>query len=111
MRTRQVHQHAVAAGDFNGDGIADLTVVNTSSTPGNETASTYLSVVGILVGNGDGTFQAPTTHSVGSGPIAIAVGEFNNDGRADLVVANTGSGDVSILLGIATRIRGRLPPR
>jgi hypothetical protein len=102
---------SVAVADFNGDGIADLIVANTSSTPGNETPATYLSTVGVLIGNGDGTFQAPTTHNVGSGPIAIAVGEFNNDGRADLVVANSGSGDVSILLGIASRIRGRLPPR
>jgi hypothetical protein len=103
--------HSLAVGDFNGDGIPDLTVANTSSTPGNETPATYLSIVGVLLGNGDGTFQAPVNHSVGIGPISVAVGEFNNDGRTDLAVANSSSGDVSVLLATLTRIRGRLPPR
>jgi hypothetical protein len=102
--------HSVAVGDFNGDGIADLTVANTSSTPGNETPATFLSIVGILLGKGDGSFQAPTNHAVGSGPTSVAVGEFNNDARADLAVVNSASGDVSVLLATATR-RGRLPPR
>jgi hypothetical protein len=43
---------------------------------------------------------------VGTGPIALAVGEFNNDGRSDLAVVNSVSNNVSILL--ATRVRGRI---
>src|SRR4051794_40035760 len=43
-------------------------------------------------------FGAPSTYSVGTTPVDPAVGDFNGDGAADLVVANHGSGDVSILL-------------
>ena len=39
---------------------------------------------------------------VGSSPQSVAVGEFNGDGRQDLVIANTGSGTVSVLLGNGT---------
>ena len=37
--------------------------------------------------------------SVGSWPVAIVAGDFNGDGRTDLAVANSGSNDVSVLLG------------
>jgi hypothetical protein len=44
--------------------------------------------VNILLGNGDGTFQAPLIFFAGFGPIAVAVGDFNGDGKQDLVTAN-----------------------
>ena len=44
-------------------------------------------------------FAAPTRYLVGMSPTAIAVGDFNGDGKIDIAVANNGSGDVSILLG------------
>ena len=44
-------------------------------------------------------FGAPTTYSVGTLPIAIVVGDFNGDSKQDIAVANSGSNDVSILLG------------
>ena len=53
----------------------------------------------MLLGNGDGTFQSPTTYSTGNGPVAVATGDFNADNRVDLVVANSVSGSVSVLLG------------
>jgi FG-GAP-like repeat len=55
--------------------------------------------VSVLLGRGDGTFQAPLTLPVGSGPFSLAAGDFNHDGHLDLVAANSGSHDVSILLG------------
>jgi hypothetical protein len=45
-------------------------------------------------------------HSVGDHPIAVAVGEFNGDGRADLVVANKSSHDVRVLLGMVDVCEG-----
>jgi hypothetical protein len=39
------------------------------------------------------------TYSVGSSPRFVVVGDFNNDTRLDIVVANGGSNDVSVLLG------------
>jgi hypothetical protein len=80
----------IVAGDFNGDGRLDLAVANYNT-----------GTVSILIGNGDGTFRAPVDYSLGAytNPEAIAVGDFNGDGRLDLAVADEGSGTVSILLG------------
>ena len=78
-------------GDLNGDGKPDLTVAGGSN-------------VGILLGNGDGTF-APVYYAVASGaPTSVAVGDFNGDGRADLAFtyfpsANSAANFVNILLG------------
>src|SRR6266566_370531 len=38
------------------------------------------------------------TYAVGTAPVAIAIGDFNGDGKPDLAVANSGSNNVSILL-------------
>jgi len=93
--------NAVAKGDFNGDGILDLAVANSScSAPAPGTIS-------ILLGRPDGTFQAPVVYAVGVTPLSVAVGDFNGDGKLDLAVANFNcdfvppcpSGSVSILLG------------
>jgi len=51
----------------------------------------------VLLGNGNGTFQAPASIDIGSLPQSVAVGDFNADGKLDLATAN--SGDVSVLLG------------
>jgi FG-GAP-like repeat len=47
------------------------------------------------------TFGPPTDYPVGTTPGAVATGDFNNDGKPDLAVANSGSNDISILLGNA----------
>jgi hypothetical protein len=84
---------AVAIADFNGDGKLDLAVANTG-TPSNQGDS-----VCILLGNGDGTFQAAQSYAVGGAPTFLAVGDFNADGFPDLAVTNSASGTVSILRG------------
>ena len=77
-----------AVGDFNGDGKADLVVVNQGSN-----------TMSVLLGNGDGTFQPKTDYATGTSPAGVAVGDFNGDGKADIAVANTGANSVSVLLG------------
>ena len=78
----------VAAGDFNGDGVKDLAVVNTADQ-----------TVSILLGNGDGTFQAAVNYPCGATPAYVAVADFNGDGKLDLAISNGASQTVSILLG------------
>src|SRR4029077_18451497 len=51
-------------------------------------------------GAGHGYFQHWADQSAGVGPRAIAVGDFNGDGKLDLAVANFASDNVSVLLGI-----------
>jgi hypothetical protein len=81
---------SVAVGDFNGDGKLDLTTVNV-----------HANNVGVLLGNGDGTFQEAPTYSTGASsvPHSIAVGDFNGSGNADLAVADSGSNNLSVFLG------------
>jgi hypothetical protein len=74
--------------DFNGDGKLDLAVANSGD-----------GTVSVLLGNGDGTFQAAAPpYTVGTTPVSIAVGDFNHDGCPDLAVANLNSSNVSVLL-------------
>jgi VCBS repeat protein len=81
---------AVVQGDFTADGIPDLVTAN-NDNPG---------TVSVLLGNGDGSFQAARTLRVALYPQAVAVGDFNGDGNLDIVTANAASyGSVSILLG------------
>jgi hypothetical protein len=82
------YPYAVAVGDFNADGKPDLVTANS-------TADT----VSVLIGNGDGSFQAPVAYAVGRFPKAVAVGDFNGDGKADVVAANSYESSVSVLLG------------
>src|SRR6267143_5400659 len=79
---------SVTAGDFNGDGKLDLAVTNLGSNN-----------VSVLLGNGDGTFQAAVSYSAGTDPRSVTSGDFNGDGKLDLVTANGGSSRVSVLLG------------
>src|SRR5262249_52023316 len=50
-------------------------------------------------GNGDGAFQSHVDYATGNGPDSVVTGDFNNDGKSDLAVANNQDNSVSILLG------------
>src|SRR5262249_14727697 len=61
----------------------------------------FLNGVDVFGGNGDGTFGAPhLLAGGGADPFGLASGDFNGDGRPDLVVANTFSNTVGVLLNI-----------
>lgn len=79
---------SVDVGDVNGDGKTDLVAANSGAD-----------TVGVLLGNGDGTFGAPTTYATGDNPHSIEAVDLDGDGRIDLATANFGASSVSVLLG------------
>jgi hypothetical protein len=88
---------AVAVGDLNGDGIPDLVTTTQNSNGANGS-------VNVLLGNGDGSFQAPVRYTVGSPyPSSVAVADLTGDGIPDLAVSNRNydraPGTVSVLRG------------
>lgn len=76
----------------NRDGRFDVAVANVD----NGLRTGYASV---LLGNGDGTLRSPVSCETGWGAEAVAAGDFNGDGRPDIVVADNFVADVAVLLG------------
>jgi hypothetical protein len=89
--------NGVTVADVNGDGVPDLLVAN-------RCVSCNGGVLGVLLGNGDGTFQPPVTYATGGTySVWVSVADLNGDGISDVVVANenldTAEGSVAVLLG------------
>ena len=78
----------VAVADLNGDGKADLVVVNSTDN-----------TISVALSNGDGTFRPAVTYAVGSQPNDVAIADFNGDGKPDLAVTSINAKQVSVLLG------------
>jgi hypothetical protein len=68
----------IIAADLNNDGSDDIVALSSDSSG----SGAYISV---LLGNGDGTFASPSTTSVSGGIGGIVAGDFNGDGKVDLV--------------------------
>jgi hypothetical protein len=82
--------HAIAIGDFNNDSRLDIVVTNY-----------FGDNIGIFLGYDSGTFSNITTYPTGSnsGPWSVAIGDFNNDNRLDIVAANVNANNLGVFIG------------
>ncbi len=83
---------AVAVGDVNGDGLPDLVVANRRDN----TVSVLLNTT--AKGATTPTFATTASFAVGHSPDAVAIADLNGDGKPDVVVANSNSSYVSVLM-------------
>ena len=91
---------AVAIGDFNGDGNTDLAVCNFGDPTVGDDGN-----VSVLLGKGDATFQPATNFTAVKNCTDLLAGDFDSDGRSDLLVVRAGdpnladNGGATIFLG------------
>ena len=78
---------AFEVADFDGDRDLDLLMASTAGLT-------------LLLGNGDGSFQAPDQFdaTVRQGGALVAVADFNGDGRRDIAAAAGGGDELSVFL-------------
>jgi 6-phosphogluconolactonase (cycloisomerase 2 family) len=92
--TTGYYPYAVAVGDLDGDGKADLAVANSNT----------VSVLRNTSANGtitNGSFAAKVDFT-GSSPYSIAIGDLDGDGKPDLAVSNLSSNTVSVFRNAST---------
>ena len=82
----------VTTADLNNDGNPDFI-----TCPWQRSGPTQL---GIYLGNGDGTFAEAKRFHAGQNAYQVATGDFNHDGKLDLVTANNFSRGAHVLLGL-----------
>ena len=107
----------VAVGDFDRDGKLDLEVVKASDDSNRQvglyaSCTVYAGVVGILLGKGDGAFQAPVIYPDGANTyepstdiyMSVTVADANGDGHLDLLILN---GDGNLIQQASTTTAGQ----
>ncbi len=74
--------------DLDGDGYQDLCLATAGVFYGNPWSGDYFGRLSVLLNYGEGDFPAPGSHTVGSGPVALALGDLNENSITDLVAAD-----------------------
>jgi hypothetical protein len=81
--------YPVAVADVNNDGKRDILVGNECGQQNGVCVDD--ATIGVLLGNGDGTFQTSVTYGVGSYLASFAVADLNGDGNLDVAVSGNGT--------------------
>ncbi len=92
---------AIAVGDFNGDGYADVAVGASAGSGGNGQVLIYDGSPSGLSSTPATTLTGPSSGTFG---YSLAVGDLNNDGYADLGVTAHGNGEAYLFYGSSSGI-------
>jgi hypothetical protein len=92
---------SVAVADFNGDGVQDLAVIDVARLGGVPTTC-----ASVLLGNGDGSFQAPLDQPAGPTALTLVASEVTGDTAIDLVVISSPYNPYESLRGSAVVLSG-----
>jgi hypothetical protein len=88
----------LVTGRFNADALDDLAVVNFQA-PAGEASTVTIALATPTIDPSPFTVSSQFTVGVDARPNSIAVGDFNSDGKVDLVTANEGTNTVSVAIG------------
>ena len=78
--------YSIAVADFNVDGVPDLVTANFMSSTGS-----------VLIGMGDGRYEAPiNAGATGKNAYGTAAADFNGDGKPDFATGNAVGWDVTV---------------
>ncbi len=79
--------YGMTIADFNADGKMDVAILNQENN------------LAVLLGNGDGTFQPAKNYLTGIDPNSISTGDFNGDGKIDIVLSADTDNAIDVFLG------------
>jgi hypothetical protein len=100
-----LYADSVVVADVNGDGKPDLVVANSCAF--NQGQLCANGSAGVLLGNGDGTFQAALSYlSPGQFALSLVVGDVNQDGKPDVLLYNSSKYTVDDYLGLVNLLLG-----
>jgi hypothetical protein len=85
---------SIRQGDVNGDGKIDLVLLDRRPNPAFQGGKLV-----VLLGHGDGSFDAARSQPVGRAPESIALGDYNGDGRLDVAVADPRQMAILVMMG------------
>ncbi|MEY2916896.1 MAG: hypothetical protein RIS73_610, partial [Bacteroidota bacterium] len=86
--------YSISTADFNGDGKKDIVISNATSA----SISIYINTST----PGNISFNSKVDFTVGNNPISISASDLDNDGKIDVIVANSGSNTISVLRNTTT---------
>lgn len=86
--------YEVETADFNKDGTLDLVTADSARNLSGSTSD-----ISVLLGNGNGTFQAATSYPVDLISGQLVIGDFNADGNQDVFTSDYAKNEISLLLG------------
>src|SRR5262249_25394541 len=89
----------VASGDFNNDGLPDVTFADAGSGAG-------ANKIAVLTGKGDGSFTGPPNLTADTAPQAVADADLNGDGKLDLVTVARDTNKLLVFLNSSATLKG-----